>query len=313
MTKESKILIVGGNGFIGSWLADSLKRDHKVFSYDLQKQFSSYNPKKAAKIIAFRKKLLSGVKQYKEDVLNFKRLNKTINEIKPNIIVCLSSIPMESYSDEKLQFETEVVGISNILRINKNIGAKIVFMSSLFAIGHFDHAITENTHLAPITNYGIGKATGEHLVKAFAPRYGIIRTTSVYGPGDINYRVPQIIIEKALTNRADFWINKASLLDFIYVKDLAEGIKKVMFHNKSEVFNISGGRALTLIDFVKTVEFHTGKKLKYEVKNLNDRARRGTLVNDKARMVLKWQPKYNLDTGVKDAINTYKENKLHKI
>jgi len=299
---------------VGSWLADLLKSSCRVVSFDIQKQFSSYPAEKAAKIIKFRKKLLGGVKQYKGDIRNFSLFRQILNKEKPDAIVCLSSIPIEGFEDEKLQLETEVMGISNILRANKELDAKIVFMSSLFAIGHFDHAVTENSHLAPITNYGIGKATGEHLVKAFAKKYGIIRTTSLYGFGDIINRAPQIIIEHALELRdnRDLWINKAPLLDFIYVKDLVEGVKKVMLHEKNEVFNISGGKALTLIDFVKTVESCTGKKMDYEVRSVNDRTRRGTLVNDKARLVLNWQPRYDLTSGIKDTLKLYREHILTK-
>ena len=297
---------------MGSWLADLLKSSCRVVSFDIQKQFSSYPAEKAAKIIKFRKKLLGGVKQYKGDIRNFYLFRQILNKEKPDAIVCLSSIPIEGFKDEKLQLETEVMGISNILHANKELDAKIVFMSSLFAIGHFDHAVTENSHLAPITNYGVGKATGEHLVRAFAKKYGIIRTTSLYGLGDIINRAPQIIIERALGSSGNLWINKAPLLDFIYVKDLVEGVKKVIFHKKNETFNISGGKALTLIDFVKTVESCTGKKMDYEVRSVNDRTRRGTLVNDKARLVLNWQPRYDLTSGIKDTLNLYREHILTK-
>ncbi len=309
-TESKKILIVGGNGFVGSWLSDLLKSSCQVISFDLQKQFSNYPNEKAAKILGFRKKLLKGVKQYKGDIRNFSLFSRILNNEKPDVIVCLSSIPIEGFKDEKLQLETEVTGISNIIHANKELDAKVVFMSSLFAIGHFDHAITENSHLAPITNYGIGKATGEHLVRSFAKKYGIIRTTSLYGLGDIINRAPQIIMEKALEGGGNLWINKAPLLDFIYVKDLVEGVKKVIFHKKNETFNISGGKALTLIDFVKTVESCTGKKMDYEVRSVNDRTRRGTLVNDKARLVLNWRPRYDLTEGIKDTIKLYQEHIL---
>ena len=311
--EKKKILIVGGNGFIGSWLSNLLKSSCRVISFDIQKKFSSYPEEKAARIMEFRKKLLKGVKQYKGDIRNFSLFSRILNNEKPNVIVCLSSIPIEGFPDENLQLETEVMGISNILRANKELDAKVVFMSSLFAIGHFDHAVTENSHLAPVTNYGIGKATGEHLVRTFAKKYGIIRTTSLYGLGDVINRAPQIIMERALEGGdKNLWINKAPLLDFIYVKDLVEGIKRVIFHKNNETFNISGGKALTLIDFVKTVESCTGKKIDYEVRSVNDRTRRGTLVNDKARLVLNWQPRYDLASGIKETLRLYHEHILTK-
>ena len=308
MKKEKKIAIFGGNGFIGSWLANSIKADHDIVTFDIHKKFSDYDPKRTGKTMTFRKKLLGGVRQCRGDVRNFKQVQQFINKEKPGIIVFLASIPFANFPDKIMQFSVEASGIANVLKANEKLKARIVFMSSLFAIGHFDHATTEATALEPITHYGIGKAACEHLIKAFSDNYGIIRTTSVYGAGDINNRVPQIILENALTNKGNLKINQTALLDFTYVKDLVEGIERVMFSNHNGVFNISGGRAMTLVDFINATETALNKKLKYEVFSTVDRGRRGSLVNDKARLVLGWEPKFNLKAGVADTVSIYKES-----
>lgn len=306
MKKYKKIAIFGGNGFIGSWLASVLKSKCDIATFDIQKQFSDYDKKKAAKMIKFRKELLKGSRQHKGDVRNFEEVKLFLKTEKPDIIVCLSSIPLQT-ADKTEQLSTEVMGLSNILKENEEIQARMVFMSSLFAIGYTDYAITEKTPLEPETNYGIGKATGEYLVKSFCKNYAIIRTTSVYGAGDINKRISQIIIEKVLDDdTTGFWINEQSLLDFIYVKDLVAGIKEVMFYDGNDTFHISGGRAVTIVDFIKAVEKCTDKKLNYEVRSLEDRLRRASLVNDKARIILKWEPKFNLVSGIKDMLSIYK-------
>ncbi len=307
LQKRSKIAIFGGSGFMGSWLTDLIKADHDVVSFDIQKKFSDYDPKRTAKILNFRKELLKGSKQYKGDVRNLKQVQQFLNKEKPEIIVFLASIPFANFEDKILQFSVEATGVANLLKANEKLNARIVYMSSLFAIGHFDHATTETTALEPRTHYGIGKAASEHLIKSASNNYGIIRTTSVYGAGDFNNRVPQIVIENALTGKGHLRINKAALLDFIYIKDLVQGIKAVMFHDGNGVFNISGGRAMTLVDFANAVEASLGKKLKYEIHAVDDRGRRGSLVNDKARLVLGWEPKFDLASGVKDTIAIYKE------
>lgn len=293
---------------MGSWLVNLLKTNHNIVTFDIQKKFSDYDPKRTAKMIGFRKNLLRGVRQCKGDVRNLKQVQQFLDKEKPEIIVFLASIPFANFPDKILQFSVEATGVANVLKANERLNARIVYMSSLFAIGHFDHAITETTLLKPRTYYGIGKATCEHLIKSFSDNYGIIRTTSVYGAGDFNNRVPQIIIENALTDKGNLRVNKGALLDFTYVKDLIEGIKSVMFYDGNGVFNISGGRAMTLLDFIKAVEISMGKKLKYEVHAVDDRGRRGSLVNDKARLVLGWEPKFDLLSGIKDTVNIYKES-----
>ncbi len=293
---------------MGSWLIDLLKTDHDIVTYDIQKKFSDYDPKRTAKMIKFRKRLLDGARQYKGDVRDLKQVEQFIDKEKPEIIVFLTSIPFANFPDKILQFSVEATGMANVLKANEKLNARIVYVSSLFAIGHFDHAVTENTPLEPFNHYGIGKAACEHLIKSSSDNYGIVRTTSVYGAGDFNNRVPQIVIENALTNKGNLKINRAALLDFIYVKDLVAGIKSVIFHDGNGVFNISGGRAMTLVDFIDAVDASTGKKLKYEVHATEDRGRRGSLVNDKARLVLGWEPKFDLKAGVADTISIYKES-----
>lgn len=293
---------------MGSWLVDLLKADHDIVTYDIQKKFSDYDSKRTAKMMSFRKQLLKGARQYKGDVRNLNQVQKFVNKEKPEIIVFLASIPFANFPDKILQFSVEATGIANVLKANEKLNARIVYMSSLFAIGHFDHATTETTPLEPRTHYGIGKAACEHLIKSSSDNYGIIRTTSVYGAGDFNNRVPQIVIENALTGKGNLRVNKAALLDFTYIKDLVDGIKTVMFHDGNGVFNISGGRAMTLLDFINAVEVSLGKKLKYEAHAVEDRGRRGSLVNDKARLVLGWEPRFNLLSGVKDTIDIYKES-----
>ena len=293
---------------MGSWLANLIKADHDIITYDIQKKFSDYDPKRTAKMMNFRKGLLDGVRQYKGDVRDLKQVERFIDKEKPEIIVFLTSIPFANFSDKILQFSVEATGMANVLKANGKLNARIVYVSSLFAIGHFDHAVTENTSLEPFNHYGIGKAACEHLIKSSSDNYGIIRTTSVYGAGDFNNRVPQIIIENMLTGKGNLRINRAALLDFTYIKDLVEGIKSVMFYDGNGVFNISGGRAMTLVDFIDAVEASADKKIKYEVHAVEDRGRRGSLVNDKARLVLGWEPKFDLKAGVADTISIYQKN-----
>lgn len=308
MKNGRKILIFGGAGFIGSWLVDTLKSKHKVAVFDIQKKFSNYDTERSKAVFSFRNNhLLKGARIYKGDARNLEKVRSVIEKEKPDIIVGLASIPIENYHDPILQFEIEVLSMRNILEANKDLKAKVVFMSSLFAVGPFDHVLTEEASLEPITNYGIGKATGELLVKNFAEKYSIIRTTSVYGFGDLNFRAHQIALESALIGNK-FWINKAALLDFIYVGDLVEGIKRVMFYDHNDIFNISGGKAVTLFEFVRALECNLNKKLDYEVKSLQDRTKRGTLANDKARFILDWEPKYDLIGGTKEMINLYKKH-----
>lgn len=302
-----KIVIFGGEGFIGSWLVNLLKNDHNIATFDIREKFSNYSSERTAKMMSFREQLLSGAEKHRGDVRNLVEVQDFINEQKPDRIVFLASIPFADYGDKVIQLSVEPTGMANVLKANEHVRARIVYMSSLFAIGPFEHATSEVAHLEPRSYYGIGKATCEHLIRCSAESYGIVRTTSIYGAGDVNNRVTQIVIEYALTGQGKLWVNNVSLLDFTYVKDLVEGIKRVIFYPGNEVFNIAGGRAMTLIDFIDAVEACVGRKLEYKIKTVEDRIRRGSLSNDKARIILNWEPQFDLRSGIQDTIQIYKE------
>ncbi|MCX6706167.1 MAG: NAD(P)-dependent oxidoreductase, partial [Candidatus Woesebacteria bacterium] len=188
---------------------------------------------------------------------------------------------------------------------------KFVFLSSVFAYGDCDGwSTSETTVLNPKTHYGISKAVGEYIIKAYLDNWNIIRTTSVYGFGDSNLRATQIFINKALNND-NFWVNADTLLDFIYIKDLVGGIADVALSGfKKENFHITGGKALRLVDYVNEIKKYF-PKIRYKVKiGLNDRPKRATMDNTKARILLGWEPKYSLAEGVRDYIKYSKKYKI---
>ena len=159
----------------------------------------------------------------------------------------------------------------------------------------------------PKTPYAISKATGEFIVKYGLTNWNIIRTTSVYGFGDTNLRATQVFVNKTLSNEK-FWVNSGSLLDFIYIEDLARGIIEVALSDfKEEAFHITGGRAIPLADFAGELKKYF-PEIKYEiVKEIKDRPKRGTFDNTKARLLLGWEPDYSLDKGVKEYIKYVKK------
>jgi nucleoside-diphosphate-sugar epimerase len=190
--------------------------------------------------------------------------------------------------------------------------SKFIYMSSIFAYGNYTGwSVSENVALNPHTLYGISKATGEFIVRSLLDHKSwiILRTTSVYGFGDTNLRASQIFVNNALDGK-NFWVNKDSWPDFIYVKDLVAGLEKVVDSDiDHEVLHISGGHAIPLTDFVKELSKHF-PKLDYEIKeNVDDRPRRGTMDNTKTRVLLSWEPQFTLSRGIKDYLSYAKKAK----
>ncbi len=304
-----KYLIIGGGGFVGSWLTrDLISKGNSVVIIDPFIYYSDLDKDRLRKINNFKKEyLLKGANIYHEKFED--KGEKILKKEKPNILIHLAGIPLERTDDIAIslkQLTDDVALTYRIIEAAKKVPIKkFVFMSSISAYGDCGDTIDENYRLLPKTPYGVSKASNEFLIKALLNNWNIIRTTNIYGFADLNERACNIIVDKILKGK-NFWINKNIMMDFIYVKDLIAGITVVSLKAPAkETFHISGNNAISLIKFVKILKKHF--TFEYEIKNIQDRPRRGTMNNAKARKVLGWFPKMSIEKGVSDYIKYVKE------
>jgi len=307
-----KILIVGGGGFVGAWLTyELISRKNQVVIIDPFIYYSDWNEKNIKIINKFKKdKLLKNAKVY------HKKFEEDGEEIlkkeKPSILIHLAGIPLERTNNHEIclkQITNDVALTYKIIEaIKKTPVKKFVFMSSISAYGDCQAIIDETFPLVPKTPYGISKAAGEFLITASLDNWNIIRTTNVYGFGDMNSRASNIILSKILMGEK-LWINKNIVLDFINVKDLAKGIADVALKALTkEVFHISGNHAVSLFKFVDILKKYF--KLDVEIRDIQDRPKRGTMNNLKAKRIIGWSPALNLEKGIADYIKYVKKYKV---
>lgn len=302
------ILLIGGGGFIGSYLgAFLLQNKHTVTVVDSDMRDNDTPDDEVVKISLFRRQeLLKDAVGYQ---MPFKQWSASNSLAGFDVVVHLAALPLEKKDPaiERYQILHDIPHTFEIVEKMKaeNPDGRIVYMSSQFAYGSYRWSATEDQPIKPETSYGLSKATGEAFVKMSGIKYNIIRTTSVYGFGDQHQRATKIFLNKALKGE-EFWVNSSAWLDFIYVKDLANGLRAVIEGSAvNEDFHISGGMCLPLTEYVYRLTKYF-PAMKYEVKSLNDRPGRGTMDNTKARMLLGWQPLYSLDTGVEEYVSLAK-------
>lgn len=304
-----KILIVGGGGFVGSWLTRELIfRKHTVVIVDPLIFYSDRDGKSIKIISNFKKENLHKNAKIYKSKFEIKG-EQILKKEKPDILIHLAGIPLEKLDDFEInlkQLTDDVALTYRIIELVKKYPVKkIVYMSSISAYGDCEDVINEKYPLIPKTPYGVSKASGEFLIKAQLDNWNVVRTTNIYGFGDINWRASNIILNKILKGEK-FWINKNIIMDFIYVKDLVAGIADVALKAPvREVFHISGSNAISLIKFVDILKKHFD--FNYEVKDIYDRPRRGTMDNKKAKKVIGWFPKMNITKGIADYMKYIKE------
>ncbi len=307
------ILLTGGNGFIGSFLADRLiNEDHQVASFDANLNFSD-NPIYYNKCLKLRNKILQKpTRNYKGDIRNLGEIKRAVKDFNPSIIVHLAGLPMarviEKYKNEMIPIN--LYGTLNILEVFEASDAKrFVFASSSMAYGHFKQIPqNEESILEPINTYGATKAAGEYFVKLSKKEWVIIRATSVYGFTDCANRVTQLLIDAAALQKPA-WIVGGESLDFSYINDVIDGYVKCILEKDAvgNTFNISKGESRTAAEFAEILK-QCFPKFKYEIRKPSGyQVWRGSMDITRAKKILGFEPKYSIENGIKETLELIKK------
>lgn len=309
-----RIFITGGAGFIGSFLAHKLlKGGHQVAIFDAYLNFTN-NQTYYARCLEMRNKYLKNnkAKEYRGDIRNVDQLKEAISDFKPEIIVHLAGLPIarvsENYAQDMIPINMQ--GTFNILEVfEKSDVKRFIFASSSMAYGHFKQTPqTEEVLLDPVNQYGATKAAAEYFIKLSKKEWVIIRATSVYGFSDCANRVTQILIDSAM-NGKEAWVVKGETLDFSFIDDVVDGYILGIFSKEAtyNVFNISRGESRAAAEFAQILKGYF-PKFKYMVKEPhNDQVWRGQMDITKARKILKFNPKFSIEEGIKKILDFIKE------
>ncbi|HEX5112413.1 MAG TPA: NAD-dependent epimerase/dehydratase family protein, partial [Saprospiraceae bacterium] len=239
---------------------------------------------------------------------------------------------IEEFYEGNVQF-TEFF-LHALLRTQPNF-KKFIFISSLQALGPGDPVsmkpIDENTIPKPFTPYGISKFEAEKIITAIPGLDWIIfRPTSVYGPRDTKF-IHQIVklVQKGISVRLG---PKGQLVSFVYVKDLTRALWDAVDMNVSkQIYVVSDGKDYDPSDVnvflakhlgIRTVHVKIPKAMVMSIAHVRlfisqltkkplhvspFKIREITSRNwrvDNSKMVreLNFQPRYNLESGLKEAL-----------
>ena len=318
-----KILLIGGAGFIGSYIAkELLKQGDEVIIHDA---FLNYINPLQSNYETFLKLRLRDIKDkvniIRGDIRHKGRFLKILRENNPEIVVLLAALPIATasniYSEDAMSINLN--GTVNVLESIREIPSikRFIYASSSMVYGDFKYSPADENHPTnPIDVYGGTKLAGEILTKAFGKKfnipYTIIRPSAVYGPTDVNRRVTQIFIENALKNKPLILEDGGnSKLDFTYIEDVIDGFILALKSEKAvnETFNITRGNERSIKEFAQIIQKHI--PVETIVKPAKEiRPERGTLSIEKARKLLNYNPKYDIEQGVPEYIKFFKDNNL---
>ena len=312
-----KIMITGGMGFIGSHLSEELLIEKHNLVILTKSFFKKQN------ITNISKK----IKVEKIDVTDFKKLGKSIQKNKPDVIIHLAgqTSHLQSFENPLKDIDSNAKSTLFILEEirKKKLKCRFILGSTFVVIGRPQKLpVDERTPCWPTMIYGANRLASEHYCKIYHEVYGLdtltFRITNSFGPREqvvstknaVNFLMHEAFLGKTVTifKKGNFF------RDIIYVSDVISGIKTIMKKGKSgELYWISSGKKIWFYELGKLLEKLTDAKVKFvKEPNYTKKVDVGNFVVDNSKLrALGWKPKINLNQGIKETLEYFKSEKIN--
>lgn len=312
-----KLLVTGGAGFIGSNFVLYMLNQHpnyQIINVDALTYAGNLENLKS----------VEGNPNHtfiKADITEAKAMDALIGQ-GVDVIVNFAA---ESHVDRSILepdifVKTNVLGTQVLLDAAKKHGVKkFVQVSTDEVYGTLGETglFTEETPLAPNSPYSASKAGGDLLVRAYHETFGlpvnITRCSNNYGPYQFPEKLIPLMISRALADEAlPVYGDGLNIRDWLYVEDHCSAIDLVIHQGRDgEVYNIGGNNERTNLHIVRTILEQLGKPESL-IKHVQDRPghdRRYGIDPTKIMKELGWKPKHSFETGIKETIRWYLDNK----
>ena len=266
--RGSRILVIGGAGFIGSHVVDELTKEDvkEIIVYDNFCRGTMENLWNALKDPRVRIYEIGG------DICQTDILDSAMKGI--DCVFHLAALwLLQCYEYPRAAFDVNIRGTFNVLEacVNNKI-KKLVYSSSASVYGDALEIPMREEH--PFNNktfYGATKIAGEQMCRAFYHRYGLnyvgLRYMNVYGPRQ-DYKGAYIAVIMKILDRLDqglppiLYGDGTQAYDFIYVQDAARAnICAWKSDTKDEFYNIGMGTQTTIKELCEMILKITDKNV----------------------------------------------------
>ena len=292
-----KVLVIGGNGFIGSHIVDCLlKHGHGV------RVFARHPEKTRAP--------LRDVEYVFGTFTDKNALVDAMVGVDAVFHLVSTTFPGTADVDPKADIQSNLIGAVNVVEAMQEVGLlRLLFVSSGGTVyGVPEQVPIPETHpLRPIGSYGIVKASIEHYLETYR-RAGtlspvIIRASNPYGPRQSHTGVQGVIstfLRKVLNGDAlEIWGDGTVSRDYVEVSDLAELCVRAGCGKKEGPYNAGVGFGTSVNEIVDAIRHVTGVAIKpiYKPRRLID-VQTSVLDVSRAKNDFGWIAKTDLLAGL---------------
>ena len=305
------ILVTGNAGFIGSHLTQKLLTlGNKVVGVDNFNDY--YDPKRKEKNIAEFKSNPNFV-QERTDILDKEKLELIFSQTRPEIVIHLAARAgvRPSILNPELYYQVNVQGTKNLLELAKKYKVRQFILASSSSVygNQAKTPFSEADKLGkPVSPYAETKLKAEMLCRQYDFPITILRFFTVYGPKGRPDMAPYLFTKRILEGQIiTRFGDGSSSRDYTYIDDIVNGIIAAINRPLAyEIINLGNNQPVKLNDFIKIVEKITNRKAKIREKPRHPADVRQTYAEiTKAKKLLNWQSKTDLETGLRRFIKWY--------
>src|SRR3989338_6571395 len=243
-----RVLVTGGNGFIGSHLAERLAGEGA-----------------AVHVLSRNDDSIRGMKNvvfHKTDVRDYDAVKKAVDEAEPEKVFHLAAMVNLSreMKDLKPGMETKKNGTLNLLDALDGIDYDcFINTGTCEEYGSNTPPFREDMTPRPISHYSSANASVTSICRMLYEKNGLpiltLRQFTCYGPGQKPGMLIPYVISSALSGN-DIRLTKGEQKrDFNYVDDAVESFVKASAEKRAvgEVINIGTGRSHRIMDVVASI------------------------------------------------------------
>jgi UDP-glucuronate decarboxylase len=312
--QDRRVLVTGGAGFLGSWICDVLaKQGAKVVCMD---NFSSGLKSNVSHLLD-----ADGFQLMEHDISQPISFSEKLDLV-IHMASRASPFEFEHYPIEILKANT--IGVWIALGIAKKHSARLLYTSTSEVYGNPAIVPTPESYngnvnpVGPRGCYDEAKRCGEAYVTAYKKQYSldtrIARIFNTYGPrirsdGIYARALPRFIEQATSGMPITIFGDGTQTRSFTYVADQIEGLLKLaaLDEARGSIINIGNDKETKIIDMAKLVLDITGTNsgITYHPLPEDDPLRRRPDIS-RAKELLGWMPKVDLEYGLQHTVNWFK-------
>jgi len=294
-----RILITGGNGFLGSNLTKYfVSEGHEVLVVSRKRENVAHG-------VRFIKHSLPGYHDLADQILAFL----------PTIIIHCAWDGGNKYSDVNSLHQTYNISYGiELIEIWTHSSHKPRFMGvgSFAEYGRLTKPAVETQECSPTTLYGSSKLCFKDISRMICEQNGIhwtwVRPCYVYGGSDVQTRLIPSIIRKCVANEDIVLDDCTSTIDYVHVDDFCRGVDRIISSGQTGIFNVCSSDEVRVRDLVNTIHTLSSSKSVITFDSSLNRLHLSSYAcgnSDKLRS-LGWSPLKLLDSGLSELITNEK-------